>query len=60
MPCLSDEKDQTAPPQPGFSTPMKAIHNDGACHACQDAEEMNNESDLNFEKELDESTGMLV
>jgi hypothetical protein len=50
MSCQSDEEDDPAPPQSGFSTPTDAIGNDGACHACPDAQETEAELDANVEK----------
>ncbi len=42
MPCQSDERDQIAPspPQAAFTSPTKAIGNDGASHAGTDAREI--------------------
>ncbi len=45
MPCRSDEEDNAVPPPPAFSTPTKAIRNDGACHGEPDAEGTESESD---------------
>ncbi len=53
----SDEEDDPAPPPPCFSTPTKAVGSDGACHACQEAEETEAELDDNVEKQFEESTG---
>ena len=57
MSCRSDEEDDAAPLQPGFSTPTKADRNDGAGHAESDAERMETESDADGEKQFDKSTG---
>ncbi len=51
------EKELDAPSPPGFSTPKKAIGNDRAGHAEQDAEGTDVESDAYVEKQFDESTG---
>ncbi len=53
-----EEHDALLPP--GFSTPTKADHNDGAGHAELDAEGTEIESDADVEKQFDESTGMLA
>ena len=45
MSCRTDEEEDAAPPLPGFSTPTKAIRNDGAAHAESDAERMETESE---------------
>ncbi len=61
--CRSDEEDDAAPLQPGFSsisTPTKAIGNDGACHAGPDAERTEADSIPNAEKQFNESTSMLA
>ena len=55
----SEEIDSALPP-PGFSTPTKAIRNDGAAHTESDAERMETESDADVEKQFDESTGNLA
>ena len=57
MSYRSDEEDDAAPPPPGFTTPIKAIRNDGAGHAESNAEGTNAESDADAEKQFDESTG---
>ena len=59
MLCQEHEEDQSAPQQPGFSTPTKASRNDGAGHGSPYAgsEETKAESDPDVEKELGESTG---
>ena len=57
MSCPESEEIDAAPPPPGFSTPTKAIRNDGACHVSPDAEGTNAESDADVEKQFDESTG---
>ena len=49
-----------APPPPGFTTPTKAIRNDGAGHAEPDADRMDTDSDSDVEKQFDESTGNLT
>jgi hypothetical protein len=38
MPCLESDEEEDAPPPPVFTTPTKAISNDGACHAEPDDE----------------------
>ena len=53
----SDEEDDAAHPQPGFSTPTKACHDDRAGHADSDAELTDSESESDVEEELEESTG---
>ena len=60
MSCRSDEEDDAAPLQPSFTTPTKAIRNDGAGHGEQDAEGTNAESDSDVEKKFDESMGNLA
>ncbi len=50
-------EEDDAPLPPGFTTPSKAIRNDGACHADPDAEGTEDESDADVEKRFDESTG---
>ena len=57
MSCRSDEEDDAAPLQPGFSTLTKAICNDGAGYGEPDAERTDAESDSDVEKKFDESTG---
>ena len=57
MPRQESEKDDAATPEPGFSTPTKAICNDGACHAEPDAEGTEADSDADVKKGFDESTG---
>ena len=57
MPRGSDKEDDAAAPEPGFSTQTKSICNDGACHAGPYARGTDAESDADFEKEFDESTG---
>ena len=57
MSCRSDEEGDAALLPRGYSTPTKAIHNDGAGHAETDAEGMQTESDADAEKQFDESTG---
>ena len=57
MSCPESGQFDAAPPPPGFSTPTKAIRNDGACHVNPDAERMETESDADVDKEFDESTG---
>ncbi len=42
---------------PGFITPTKADHNDGAGHAEPEAEGTEDESAAEVEKQFDESTG---
>ena len=60
MSCRSNEEGDAAFLPPGYSTPTKAIRNDGACHAELDAEGMQTESDADGEKQFDESTGNLA
>ena len=60
MSCRSDEEDDAAPLQASFTTPTKAICNDGASHGEQDAEETKAESDSDVEKKIDEATGNLA
>ena len=60
MPRRSDDEDDAALPPRGFSTPTKAICNDGAAHAELDAEKMETESEADVEKQFDESTGKLA
>ena len=57
MPSQESEEEDAALPEPCFSTPTKANHNDGAGHAEQDAKGMQTKSDANVEKRFDESTG---
>ena len=57
MPRRESEDDDAAPAPPGFTTPTKAVRNDGAGHADSDAEGTESESDADVEKEFDESTG---
>jgi hypothetical protein len=57
MPCLSDEEDQIAPSPPCFTTPTKAICNEGARHADPDAAEPKAFSDPDVEKQFDELAG---
>ena len=57
MPRQESEENDAALPPPGFTTPMKAIHNDGASHGEPDAERMETESDPDVEKQFDVSTG---
>ena len=59
MPNESDDEDDAALPRPGYSTPTKAIRNDGVAHGEPDAERMETESDANVEKQFDKSTGNL-
>ena len=60
MPRPESEENDAAPPPPGFTTPTKAIRNDGANHAESDAERMETESEADVEKQFDESTGNLA
>ena len=55
-----EQSSDSSPPPLSFTAPTKAISNDGAGHGGQDAEETNSESDVNLEKEFNESTGMLA
>jgi hypothetical protein len=57
MPRRDSEEEDDALSPPGFSTPTKAIRNDGAGHAEPDAEGTESESDADVEKQFDESTG---
>ena len=57
MSCRSDEEDDSAPLQPNFITPTKAIRNDGAGHGEPDAARMESESETNVENQFDKSTG---
>ena len=57
MSCRSDEEGDAALLPPVYSTPTKAICNDGACHAEPDAGGMQTESDADVEKQFDEPTG---
>ena len=56
MPRQDHEEEDAAPPEPCFSTPTKADHNDGACHADPDAKRTNAKSDADVEKKFYEST----
>ena len=56
MSCPESEEIDAAPP-PGFSTPTKAICNDGTGHAGPDAVGTEANSDRDVEKQFDESTG---
>ena len=56
MPRRSDEEDDAAAPEPGFSTQTNADCNDGASHAEPDAEGTEADPDADVEKEF-ESTG---
>ena len=58
MPCRSDEEEDAAPPPHGLTAPMKAVHNNGACHADSDGEETESKSDSDVEKEFYESKGI--
>ncbi len=57
MPCQEYEEENDAPQLPCFTTPTKAINNDGACHADLDAEGTEYESGSDDEKELEKQTG---
>ena len=57
MPHEKSEQEDAAPQQPGFTTPTKAIRNDGAAHAVSNAARMDTESEADVEKEFDKSTG---
>ncbi len=57
MPSRDSEEDDDALSPPGFTTPTKAIRNDGACHAEQDAEETEDEFDADAENQFGVSTG---
>ena len=54
MPRSESEEIDAALPPPGFSTPTKAIRNDGAAHAESDAERMETE----FEDDVDGQSRM--
>ena len=60
MSCPESGQIDAAPPPPGFTTPTKAIRNDGAGHAEPDADRMDTDSDADVEKQFDESTGNLA
>ena len=49
MPRLESEEEDDALSPPGFTTPTKAILNDGAGHAEPDAEGTKSESDADVE-----------
>ena len=51
------EEEDDAPLPPAFTTPTKAISNDGACHAEPDAKGTEYGSEAYVEKQLEESTG---
>ncbi len=57
MPRRESEEEDDALSPPGFSTPTKVIRNDGACHAEPDSKGTESESDVDVEKQFDESTG---
>ncbi len=57
MPRRKFEEKDDAPPPPGFTTPTKAIRNDGAGHTMPDAEGTADDSDADVDKKFDESTG---
>ncbi len=57
MPRRESEEDDAAPPLPILTTPTKVSRNDGAGHACSDAEGTEIDSDPDVEKQFDESTG---
>jgi hypothetical protein len=57
MPRRESEEEDDAPLPPGFTTQVKAIRNDEACHADPDAEGTEADSDPDVEKQFDESTG---
>jgi hypothetical protein len=52
MPRRESEGGYPAPPPPGFTTPTKAIRNDGASHADPDAEETEAEFESKAQKEF--------
>ncbi len=60
MPRGSDDEEDAAPPQSGFSTPTKANNNEGACSGGSNAEETETKLDSYVKKEFDKSTGMLA
>jgi hypothetical protein len=57
MPRRESEEEDDALSPPCFTTPTKAIRNDGAGHAGSDAEGTESESDTYVEKQFDKSTG---
>ena len=57
MSCRSDEEDDAAPPPSSYTTLLKDIGNDGACHAGSDAERIETKSEADVEKQLGKSTG---
>ena len=57
MPRRQSEEEDDALQPPGFTTPTKAIRNNGAGHAEPDAEGTESESDADVEKQFGESTG---
>ena len=59
MPRTESEEGDAALPPPGYTTPTKAIRNDGAGHAESNAEGTDAESDANVDKQFDESTGKM-
>jgi hypothetical protein len=59
MSCPEPEQIDAAPPPSGFTTPTKAIRNDGAAPAESNAEGTDAESDADVEKQFDESTGKM-
>ena len=50
MPCRPEEQFAHGPEQPNPVTPTKSTGNDGACHADQDAENSDAESDLEVQQ----------
>ena len=59
MSCPESGQINAAPPPPGFTTPTKAIRNDGAGHAESNAKGTDAESDADVDKQFDESTGKM-
>jgi hypothetical protein len=57
MPRRDSEEEDNALPPPGFTMPTKAISNDGAGHACSNAEGTKGNSDADVKKQFDESMG---
>ena len=57
MPRRESEEEDAALPPPGFTTPTKAIRNDGAAHAESNAERIETESEADAEKQFDKSMG---
>ncbi len=56
MPRRESEKEDDAPPPPAYTTPTKALGNDGAGHAEPDAEGTEDKSNGDVEGQCGEST----